>query len=140
MFVYIFLQGLLFIHERRWLYIDSPMGFWYLTELIGLVLIPCIFFMHGLQRESTLSIRIAAILSIVGVILNRLNVSIIAFRWYTPARYIPSWMEVEITLAIIFAEIWIFRWVIRRMPVLNKPPQWALDQDRRNYEMGQSKY
>ena len=140
MFVYIFLQGLLFIHERRWLYIDSPMGFWYLTELIGFVLIPCLFFMHGLKRESTLSIRIAAILSIVGVILNRLNVSIIAFRWYTPARYIPSWMEVEITLAIIFAEIWIFRWVIRRMPVLNKPPQWALDQDRRNYEMEQSQY
>jgi hypothetical protein len=28
-------------------------------------------------------------------------------------------MEVVITLAIVSAEIWIFRWVVNRMPVLD---------------------
>ena len=134
MFIYLCLQALLFIHEKRWIYIDSPMGHWYLTELIGFVLIPCLLFMHGLKRGNRISIRVAAIVSLVGIVLNRLNVSLIAFKWYAPVRYIPSWMEVEITLAIIFAEIWIFRWIVRRMPVLSKPPHWAVEQDRREHE------
>jgi Ni/Fe-hydrogenase subunit HybB-like protein len=129
MFVYLFLQALVFIHEKRWLYIGSPMGHWYLTELIGFVLIPCLLFMYGLKRTSRASIRIAAILSLAGIVLNRLNVSIVAFKWYAPVRYIPSWMEVEITLAVVFAEIWVFRWIVRRMPVLGNPPRWALEQD-----------
>ena len=134
MFFYLFLQALLFIHEQRWQYIDSPMGLWYLTELIGFVLIPCLLFMYGLQGKSRAIIRLAAFLTMIGIVLNRLNVSIIAFKWYAPARYVPSWMEIEITLAIIFAEIWIFRWIVRRMPVLSRPPQWAIDQDRREQE------
>jgi Ni/Fe-hydrogenase subunit HybB-like protein len=129
MFIYLFLQALLFIHEKRWLYIASPMGYWYLTELIGFVLIPCLIFMHGLKRESQVSIRIAAILSMLGIAINRLNVSIIAFKWYAPERYVPSWQEIIITLAIIFTEVWVFRWVVSRMAVLSKPPQWALEQD-----------
>jgi Ni/Fe-hydrogenase subunit HybB-like protein len=134
MFVYLFLQALLFIHEKRWLYIGSPMGYWYLTELIGFVLIPCLLFLQGLKRESQASIRIAAILSLLGIVLNRLNVSIIAFKWYAPVRYVPSWKEVVITLAIIFAEIWVFRWIVSRMPVLSKPPGWALKQDAQEQE------
>ncbi|MBN2242386.1 MAG: hypothetical protein JW793_06825 [Acidobacteria bacterium] len=131
MFFYLFLQALLFIHEQRWQYMDSPMGLWYLTELIGFVLIPCLFFMHGLKKKSLLSIRIGSVLAMVGIVLNRLNVSIVAYKWYSPERYIPSWMEIEITLAIIFMEIWIFRWIVRRMPVFGKPPQWAVEQDSR---------
>jgi Ni/Fe-hydrogenase subunit HybB-like protein len=50
--------------------------------------------------------------------LNRLNVSIIAFNWQAPVRYYPSWQEIVVTLAIIFAEIWTFRWIVNRMPVL----------------------
>ena len=32
----------------------------------------------------------------------------------------PTWMEVVVTLAVIFAEIWVFRWIVRRMPVLGR--------------------
>ncbi|MBN2320428.1 MAG: hypothetical protein JXR49_15205 [Acidobacteria bacterium] len=135
MFFYLFLQAMLFIHEQRWRYIDSPMGLWYLTELIGFVLIPCLLFMHGLKGHSRTSIRVAAFLTMIGIVLNRLNVTIIAFKWYSPERYVPSWMEIEITLAIIFAEIWVFRWIVRRMPVLSKPPEWAVEQDRREHEL-----
>jgi hypothetical protein len=35
-------------------------------------------------------------------------------------------MEIEVTLTIICAEIWAFRWVINRMNVLNDPIDWAL--------------
>ncbi len=64
--------------------------------------------------------RTAAVLTLLGVLLNRLNVSVIAFKWYASPHYYPSWMEVEVTLAIIFAEIWAFRWIVNRMPVLRE--------------------
>jgi len=67
------------------------------------------------------------VLTMLGIVINRLNLSIIAFKWWIPwsERYIPSWMEIVITLTIIFVQIWVFRWVVNRMPVLRKPPAWA---------------
>jgi len=34
-------------------------------------------------------------------------------------------MELAVTLAVIFTEIWVFRWVINRMPVLRESPSWV---------------
>jgi Ni/Fe-hydrogenase subunit HybB-like protein len=133
-FIYLFLQILIFIHGNRWAYLGSPMGYWYLTELMGFVLVPCILFVHGLRQRSLGWIRVAAAMSLIGIVLNRLNVSIIAFKTYAPVRYVPSWMEIEITLAIICAEIWVFRWVVNRLPVLRKSPQWAINQDTQENE------
>jgi Ni/Fe-hydrogenase subunit HybB-like protein len=64
-----------------------------------------------------------------GVILNRLNVTIIGFNWDLPVHYVPSWMELVVTLTVIFTEIWIFRWVIHRMPVLRDSPEWAKEEE-----------
>jgi Ni/Fe-hydrogenase subunit HybB-like protein len=71
-------------------------------------------------------IRVASLLALLGVIINRLNVSVIAFKWYEPVHYFPSWMEVVVTAAVVCVEIWVFRWVIHRMPVLSEPPEWAI--------------
>ena len=60
----------------------------------------------------------AAGLVLVGVLLNRLNVAIIAFKPAAAMHYVPSWMEIEVTLALIALELVIFRWVVNRMPVL----------------------
>jgi Ni/Fe-hydrogenase subunit HybB-like protein len=82
-------------------------------------------FFVGVQRGSTRMIRAAAIPTIIGIVLNRLNVSMIAFKWYVPDRAWPTWQEVVVALAIIFVSIWVFRWVVRRMPVLRDRPAWA---------------
>jgi len=125
MFAYLFLQVLVFIHGKRWEYLDTPMGYWYLTEIAGFVLIPMILFFYSYRRQNILMIRIAAILTMLGVILNRLNVTVIGFRWDAPVHYVPTWMEIVVTLTVIFTEIWIFRWVINRMPVLRESPSWV---------------
>jgi Ni/Fe-hydrogenase subunit HybB-like protein len=127
MFAYFFLQVLVFIHEKRWDLLATPMGYWYLVEMIGFVLVPMMLFLYAYRRKSIAIIRVAAIMTIVGIILNRLNVTVIGFQWDEPVRYVPSWMEIVITLTVIFTEIWIFRWVVRRMPVLSDPPAWAKD-------------
>jgi Ni/Fe-hydrogenase subunit HybB-like protein len=122
MFIYLFLQLLVFIHGHRWEYLNSSMGYWFLLEMVGFVLFPMLLFIYSFRKRNILLIRFAAILTMIGIILNRLNVSIIAFRWDAGIRYMPSWMEVVISISIILIQIWVFRWIIHRMPVLNETP------------------
>ena len=125
MFAYLFLQLLVFIHAKRWEYLNTTMGYWFLVEMIGFVFIPMLLFFYSYRRNNIFIIKIAAILTMIGVILNRLNVTVIGFRWDALSHYYPTWMEYVVTLAVIFTEIWIFRWVILRMPVLRESPAWA---------------
>lgn len=125
MFAYFFLQILVFIHDRHWDLINTPMGYWFLFEMLGFVMLPMMLFFYSYRRQNILLIRVAAILTMLGIILNRLNLTVIGFRWDAAVHYIPSWMEVVVTLTVIFTEIWIFRWVINRMPVLRDGPAWA---------------
>lgn len=125
MFAYFFLKLLVFIHGQNWDLLNTPMGYWFLLEMFGFVLLPMGLFFYSYRTNNIPIVKIAAILTILGVILNRLNVTIIGFRWDMAIRYVPSWMELIVTLAVIFTEIWIFRWVINRMPVLRDSPSWA---------------
>lgn len=125
MFVYLFLLALTFLHGQNWQHIGESMGTWYLLEVFGFVVLPLAFFVRGLRRRNLNVIRAAAVMSIAGVILNRLNISIFAFKWYEPVRYWPSWMEIVVALAIICAQLWVFRWVGKRMPVRRASPAWV---------------
>jgi Ni/Fe-hydrogenase subunit HybB-like protein len=123
MFVYYVFKALLFIHDKQWAIINDGWGYWYLVEVIGFVLVPAFMFAFGYRNRSLGVIRVASVMALLGVILNRLNVSIICFKWYEAVRYFPSWQEVVVTLMVVFGEIWILRWAITRMPVLNSHRQ-----------------
>jgi len=117
MFVYYFLKALVFIHGEQWDLINDVWGYWYLVEVLGFVLVPGFMFAFGFRNRSLNIIKIASVMALIGVVLNRLNVSIISFKWYAEVHYYPSWQEIVVTLMIIFAEVWIFRWIVTRMPV-----------------------
>lgn len=129
MFAYFFLQLLVFIHGKHWDLLNTPMGYWYLLEMFGFVFLPMVLFFYSYRKNNITLIKVAAILTMIGVILNRLNVTVIGFRWDAAIRYVPTWMELTVTLAVIFTEIWIFRWVINRMPVLRESPSWVNDKE-----------
>lgn len=118
MFAYFFLKIIDLVHNHTLVYLMSPMGAWYLVELIGFVLIPMLLFVRGVRIGTPLVIKVASVMTMIGIILNRMNISIIAYRWDEIPRYIPTWMEFEVTFAILFLQIWIFRWILHRLPVL----------------------
>jgi Ni/Fe-hydrogenase subunit HybB-like protein len=130
MFVYFFLKVLIFIHGKHWLILNTPMGYWYLTEVIGLVLIPCFMFLQAVRNRNLTVIRWASVLTMLGIIINRLNISVIAFKWYAPVHYYPAFGEIVTTLTVVFAEIWVFRWIVNRMPILREAPEWARKEDK----------
>jgi len=125
MFLYFFMTIIIFVHEKNAVYLNTSMGHWYLVEVLGFLLIPLIMFCYSCVKYNIVVIRIAAILTLIGVMLNRLNISIIAFRWDAAEPYIPSWQEFVVTVAIIMVEVWVFRWIVRRMPVNTESPAWA---------------
>jgi Ni/Fe-hydrogenase subunit HybB-like protein len=117
MFVYYFLKALVFIHGKQWDLVNDAWGYWYLVEVLGFVLVPGFMFAFGFRNRSLNIIKVASVMALIGIVLNRLNVSIISFKWYADVHYYPSWQEIVVTLMIIFTEIWIFRWIVTRMPV-----------------------
>jgi len=129
MFAYFFMQVLVFIHNKNWDLLNTRMGYWFQFEMIGLVVIPMLMFYQGYRSKNMKLVMIAAIITMIGIIINRLNVTVIGFRWEDPVRYFPNWKEFVITLTVIFTEIWVFRWVIRRMPVLSDSPEWVKNEE-----------
>lgn len=124
-FVYFFMIVLVFLHSKNYEYINTAWGYWFLVEVIGFVLVPCAIFLYGYRNRSLLLIRTAAVMAILGIILNRLNISTIAFQWYDKTVHFPTWMEIVVSIAVIFVQILVFRWIIRRMPVYTESPTWV---------------
>jgi Ni/Fe-hydrogenase subunit HybB-like protein len=120
MFVYYFFNAFIFVEAQRWEVFEGFWGFWYLVEMLGFVLVPCFMFAYAVRHRKLGLVRVAAVVTVLGVILNRLNICLIAFNWYAVDRYYPSWQEIVVTLMVVFIEVWVFRWFITRMPVFSK--------------------
>lgn len=130
MFVYFFLKILVFIHEHHWSYLNTTWGYWFILELVGFVLIPFRLYTHAVRYKNAKAIKIASILTLLGIVLNRLNTSVIAYNWQIVERYIPTWQEIWITLTVICVELIVLRWIVSRMPILSDPPDWARHKDK----------
>ena len=112
--------------EDEWHLLATGWGAWFLVELLGFVLLPCLLFAVA-YRERRLSLaRAAAVVTVVGIVLNRFNVTFIAFNWNLPAaqRYVPSWMEIWVTIAFITFAVVAFKVIANRMPIMYEHPEW----------------
>ncbi len=125
MFVYLFMVMLVFIHGKDYASFGGGWGAWYLVEILGFVLLPCLLFLFGYKQANLTLIRVAAAMSIVGIILNRLNISTISFNWFDHSLHWPTWMEMVVSVAVIFVQLLVFRWIVRRMPVYRESPGWV---------------
>ncbi len=124
LFTYFFLKLLGIADGGHWHLLSTPFGYWFLVELFGFVLLPCFLFAHGVREGNAMLVRATAALTVIGIIINRLNVSLIALNWNVPDRYVPSWMEVVTTITIITLGLLTFRWIVNRMPVLHEHPEY----------------
>jgi Ni/Fe-hydrogenase subunit HybB-like protein len=106
--------------SNNWHYLSTGYGMWYLVELLGFVALPSFIYAIGVREKNTKLIQIAAIWTVLGIILNRFNVSLVAFNWHLPSteRYFPHWMEIGISLFIVTVGLLLYRFIVTRMPVL----------------------
>lgn len=126
LFAYFFMKMIGLAHSNSWSYLDTGYGYWYLVEVLGFVLIPAFALMYAVQNHLPRMVRRWAIVAVIGIILNRLNQSVIAFNWHLPwaDRYVPHWMEVVLTVTVITIGIITFQWIMNRMPILYEHPDF----------------
>jgi Ni/Fe-hydrogenase subunit HybB-like protein len=128
MFVYFALKLIGVAHDDNWSLLTTPYGYWFLVEVFLFVLVPGIVLTRGVKRNSARMVRFGAFFALAGVILNRLNVSLITFNWNVPGHLhhlVPPVREVFVVLAIATLHIIIFRWIVNRMPVLKEHPDYG---------------
>lgn len=110
----------------HWHYLNTGYGHWFLVELIGFVAFPCFLYAMGVRNKDIKLIKWTSAWAVLGIVLNRLNVSLIAFNWHLPAgrRYFPHWMEIGISIFIVTVGIVIFRFIVTRMPIFYEHPEY----------------
>ncbi|MFI3271901.1 MAG: NrfD/PsrC family molybdoenzyme membrane anchor subunit [Pseudomonadota bacterium] len=112
--------------DNDWHYLSTGWGAWWLVEMIGFVALPSFLYALGVREKSTRIIRIASFFAVAGIILNRLNVSLVAFNWQLPSaeRYFPHWMEIAISIFIVTCIVTAYRFIATKMPVLYEHPDY----------------
>jgi Ni/Fe-hydrogenase subunit HybB-like protein len=127
MFAYFFLKLQGVIDGHAWGYLLTGYGAWFLVEIVGFVLVPALLFAYGARNGKVRFVRVAGAMGVIGVALNRLNCSVIAYNWQKPwaERYVPSWMEVWVSVTLVAIGVLLFRWIVNRMPILREDPRFA---------------
>jgi len=121
---YFVLKLVALAHGNHWDLLNTPFGYWFLVEILIFVLLPCFLFVYGGRKRKVGLVQFTAIFTIIGVIINRLNVSLIALNWNLPERELFNWKEFLIVIAIIAIQVLVYKWIVNRMPVLREHPEY----------------
>ncbi|MCG2751746.1 MAG: Ni/Fe-hydrogenase cytochrome b subunit [Desulfobacteraceae bacterium] len=106
----------------HWALLSTPYGLWFLVEILGFVGVPCFLFAVGAREKNIRLIQWTAVWTVLGIVVNRLNVSLIAFNWHLSAedRYFPHWMEIGISVFLLTAGLVLFRFIVTHMPIFHE--------------------
>jgi Ni/Fe-hydrogenase subunit HybB-like protein len=107
-------------NANNWHYLATGYGAWFLVELLGFVALPSFLYAVGVRDKNTRLIRWTAAWTVLGIIVNRFNISLVAFNWHLPSaeRYFPHWMEIGISVFIVTVGILLYRFIVTHMPIL----------------------
>jgi Ni/Fe-hydrogenase subunit HybB-like protein len=99
-------------------------GWWKLFEIGFGVLLPMFMYAYAVRWNNAGLARAASIITVLGVMINRFNVVMVGLNWDAPVRYFPSWMEIMGSLTLTTVGVLVFKWVVNRMPVLYRLPDF----------------
>jgi Ni/Fe-hydrogenase subunit HybB-like protein len=120
--VYLILKfaDLVYAAELPALFTSGTMSLLFWAEIIIGGVIPLVMFLFKRVRQSPKGLLIGAVSLLLGMILNRFNVSWFAISRSTDITYFPSWMEVSVSVAIFAAGILAFGLAARYLPLFEK--------------------
>lgn len=95
--------------------------FW--AEISIGVIAPIVLLSIRKVRLSTQGLYAAALCTITGFLLNRLNISTTGLMASAGVNYFPSWMELAITLALVSTGFFIFAMAARYLPIFEYPKE-----------------
>lgn len=113
--------GDIFIRETfKYIIIFDTTAFMFIAEL-GLIIMAFIMFLSRKTLNSPGRLFIASSLVISGVMLNRVNNFIVAYKpFYSPASYFPSLGEISVTIGCIALLVLAYRAIVIYFPVISQ--------------------
>jgi Ni/Fe-hydrogenase subunit HybB-like protein len=92
--------------------------FW--VEITFGVIAPIALLSNWKVRNSVKGLLVSSVLVVLGVVLNRINVFLVAYQpLYAEHTYFPSIFEIIVTVGLISALVLVFRWVVMTFPVIS---------------------
>jgi Ni/Fe-hydrogenase subunit HybB-like protein len=101
--------------------LDAGAGFFLAETVVGIV-VPMTLLFFGAVRRRPLLLMLAQFLVVLGMIFNRMNVSVTAFQLGTGVPYTPSWMEFVVSLTMVAIGFGLFGLAARYLPVFPEGP------------------
>lgn len=113
--------------DNNWHYLATGWGAWFSVEMLGFVALPCLLYAIGVREKNLKLIRWTSALAVLGIVVNRLNISLVAFNYHLPAseRYFPHWMEIMTSVFIVTIGVLVYRFIVSRMPIMYEHPEYA---------------
>ncbi len=111
---------------NNWHLLGTSYGLWFLLEILGFVALPSFFYAIGVREKNIKIIKWTAAWTVLGIVVNRFNVCLVAFNWHLPSseRYFPHWMEIAISVFLVTVGIIVFRFIVTRMPIMYAHPDY----------------
>jgi len=110
--------------REAWPYVTalSSQSIMFLIEITVGVILPIIILSNGRWRRSVAGLFTAASMVIAGVVLNRINVFLVAYQpLYSQGRYFPSILEILVTVGLIATLVLVYRVLVMIFPVISVP-------------------
>ena len=126
LFAYFMLKLIDMLVQANLPWLATGWGAWWLVEMLGFVLLPALLYAKGARDGNVGLCRATSVLAVAGIVLNRFNVSMIAFNWQLPSaeRYFPSIWEICISIFVVTMIVTAYRFIVYNMPVLYEHPDF----------------
>jgi Ni/Fe-hydrogenase subunit HybB-like protein len=107
-----------YLSPTRW----SPASSMFALEMVGGVIVPFVMLLSPRVRQTPRWLFTAALLVVLGVALNRINVFLVAYTPLYPQRtYFPTVAEFAVTIGLVAALMLIYRIIVTYFPVISHP-------------------
>ena len=114
---YLVIKVIAIAHDGDWGYLASGWGQWYMLEMGIGVILPIILFTIAIRNNLAGLARFTALITVLGIALNRLNTALFTFNWKL-YQEIPHWREVVIVITVYTLYIVTYRFILYRLPIL----------------------
>ncbi|HET7292696.1 MAG TPA: Ni/Fe-hydrogenase cytochrome b subunit [Vicinamibacteria bacterium] len=97
---------------------------------VGLgVVLPVVLLSLPRIRRSERGLVASAFLAILGFVMNRLNVAVTGMERAAGMRYLPSWMEVAVSVGLVAVGFAVFALAARHLPIFPEAAEAAAEPD-----------
>ena len=121
--IYLIAKGVDLFVRGAWPLVFQPTlqaGAFWLEIGLGIILPMIIFAIKPLRYKPALLFSAALLVVVFGILLNRVNVTIIGLYPYAGNIYVPSWMEFMVTITLTSFGVIAFALAARYLPVFHK--------------------